>query len=179
MNAKHEKFVLEYIDCENGAEAYRRAGYKPKDAKAAADSASRLLVNVGIKAAIEAGLEAKRESQKKRLEETEVDRSYVITLLKENVERAMQHRPVLDKEGVETGEYQYEGAVANKGLELLGKTLAMFTDKVAPTDPSGKHPYDGNRPESERGQRIIAILESARARRAAVVAGGGGEESSN
>src|SRR5579862_5819398 len=179
MSPKHEKFVLEYINCENGAEAFRRAGYKAPNAQQAAAGADRLLRNAEIKTAIESGLKAKKVSFDKSLEEAEVDRNYVITLLKENVERSMQHVPVLDKEGKPTGEYQYEGAVANKGLELLGKTLAMFTDKVAPTTPDGKHPYDGNRPESDRDHRIIALLESARARRAAVVAGGGGEESSN
>jgi hypothetical protein len=36
--------------------------------------------------------------------------------LKENVERAMQIVPVLDKEGNSTGEFTYNGFVANKGL---------------------------------------------------------------
>jgi hypothetical protein len=32
----------------------------------------------------------------------------------ENVERAMQAQPVLDAKGVPTGEYRYEGSVANR-----------------------------------------------------------------
>ena len=32
-----------------------------------------------------------------------VDREYLVARLKENVERAMQHQPVLDRKGKETG----------------------------------------------------------------------------
>ena len=41
--------------------------------------------------------------------------------LRLNAERALQQRPVLDKDGKETGEYKYDGAVANRALELIGK----------------------------------------------------------
>ena len=34
---------------------------------------------------------------------TAVDREYVLARLKENVERAIQHQPVLDRKGKETG----------------------------------------------------------------------------
>ena len=34
---------------------------------------------------------------------TAVDREYILVRLKENVERAMQHQPVLDYKGKETG----------------------------------------------------------------------------
>ena len=53
---------------------------------------------------------------------------YIVEKLKENVERAMQERPVLDKEGKPTGEYVYQGNVANKGLELLGKSIGMWVN---------------------------------------------------
>lgn len=35
---------------------------------------------------------------------------------------------MLDREGGETGVYQYQGNVANRALELLGKHLGMFID---------------------------------------------------
>jgi hypothetical protein len=41
----------------------------------------------------------------------------------------MQAEPVRDKDGNPTGEYRYDGAVANKALELLGRHLGMFADK--------------------------------------------------
>ena len=49
--------------------------------------------------------------------------------LKENVERSMQAKPILDKEGRPTGEYRYEAAAANRALELIGKEIGMFFDR--------------------------------------------------
>jgi phage terminase small subunit len=57
---------------------------------------------------------------------TVLSRQWVIERLVENVERAMQAVPVLDHEGEATGEYSYQGNVANKALELLGKEIGMF-----------------------------------------------------
>jgi hypothetical protein len=51
---------------------------------------------------------------------------YVETRLVENVERAMQVEKVRDAEGDEPAVYSYQGAVANRSLELLGKTAGMF-----------------------------------------------------
>ena len=60
----------------------------------------------------------------------EIDAAYVLSSLKTNVERALQAREVLDRKGEPTGEWQYDGAVANKALELLGKHLGMFSLRV-------------------------------------------------
>jgi hypothetical protein len=49
--------------------------------------------------------------------------------LRENVERAMQGEPVLDRKGLPTGEWRYDGAVANRALELLGKELGLFIER--------------------------------------------------
>lgn len=58
-----------------------------------------------------------------------MSKSWVIAKLVENVERAMQAQPVLDAQGAPTGEYEYQGNVANKALELLGRTQGIFIDK--------------------------------------------------
>lgn len=58
----------------------------------------------------------------------EEDREYVRDKLKENVEQAMRAVPVLDREGNEIGEFTFRGDVANRSLELLGKTVGMFAD---------------------------------------------------
>lgn len=49
----------------------------------------------------------------------------------------MQAEPVLDSRGKPTGEYRYDGSVANKALELLGKHLGLFKDKVEHSGPGG------------------------------------------
>ena len=48
--------------------------------------------------------------------------------LVENVKRALQIEEVKLR-GVPTGEYRYEGSVANRALELIGKELGLFVDR--------------------------------------------------
>jgi hypothetical protein len=60
----------------------------------------------------------------------------------------MQTQPVRDNEGSPTGVYRYDGTVANRALELVGKHLGMFTDKVqVGSDP--------NSPLVHRIERVI------------------------
>ena len=54
----------------------------------------------------------------------------------ENAERALQHIAVLDKERKPTGEYRYDGNVANRALELLGKQQGMFIDRHEDGQPN-------------------------------------------
>ena len=58
------------------------------------------------------------------VEKTSVSKAWVIAKLVENVERAMQAVPVLD-----AGDYTYQGNVANRALELIGKEYGMFIDR--------------------------------------------------
>jgi hypothetical protein len=61
-----------------------------------------------------------------QLEKISVDRALVMAMLIENVERAMEVEPVRDRAGQPIVRYIYQGGVANKALELLGKELGMF-----------------------------------------------------
>jgi phage terminase small subunit len=123
LTPRQKRFVDEYLIDLNSTAAYRRAGYEPKTDNAAAASASALLRKPKIVAAL-------REAQLARSKRTGITQDYVLTRLRDNVERAMRAEPVLDREGKPTGEYVYEGAVANRALELLGRHLGMFADKV-------------------------------------------------
>lgn len=58
-----------------------------------------------------------------------VDREWVLRKLIDNVDRAMQAEPVRDSEGNPTGEYRYDGATANRALELIGKEFGMFVQR--------------------------------------------------
>jgi hypothetical protein len=69
------------------------------------------------------------EGTKLAIARTAIDKGWVIERLRENVERAMQAQPVLDRAGNPTGSYVYNGAAANRALELLGKELGMFIEK--------------------------------------------------
>ena len=110
LSPKQQRFVEEYLVDLNGTQAAIRAGYSESNARS---QASRMLSNVNIQEAIAEGAKA-------RSKRTKIDQDWVIDHLVENVKRAMQETPVL-RDGNPTGEYQYQGAVANRALELLGK----------------------------------------------------------
>ena len=101
----------------------------------AAQSASRLLKSqrAGIGERVAAILQEREqidaEGTKIAIERTAIDKEWVIERLRENVERAMQARPVIDRAGNPTGSYVYNGAAANRALELLGKELGMFIER--------------------------------------------------
>jgi len=63
------------------------------------------------------------------IKSTSLTKEWVIETLKENVARAMQAKSVKTEDGEAIGEYQYQGSVANRALELLGKELGMFIDR--------------------------------------------------
>ena len=140
MTPKQRRFVAEYLKDQNATQAAIRAGFS---AKTAHSSGPRLLDDVGVKAAIEAGM-------KKVEAKAEVSAEYVLTSLKEIVERCMQRVPVMvfDKEDKKmihatqtvkdeaTGELREEGLWefdangANGALKMLGTHLKLFTEKV-------------------------------------------------
>lgn len=55
---------------------------------------------------------------------------WVIENLVRVAERCLQIEPVFDKKGRPIGEFQFQAAPALKALELVGKTMAMFRDRV-------------------------------------------------
>lgn len=124
MTPKQERFVQEYLIDLNAAAAYRRAGYTSGNPNI---NGHRLLTNAHIQAEISAAKVA-------RSVRTEITQDWVLQKLKENTERAMQSIAVLDRDGNETGEYRYEGAVANGALGLIGKHLGMFAERIAGHD---------------------------------------------
>lgn len=135
LTPKQQRFIQEYLIDLNGAQAAIRAGYAPGSAKV---RASRLLDNPAVADAIAARRAVLEQ-------ETGVTQQWVLQKLRENVERAMQAEPVLDREGKETGEYRYDGAVANSALNLLGKHLGMFGDRLDLT--SNGRPIRGFEPD--------------------------------
>ncbi len=99
---KRERFITEYLIDSNATQAAIRAGYSPASAES---QGSRLLRNAKVRAAIDA-------AQAKQTEEAEVTVSYVLERLKKEAEGA-------DMAGARV-----------KALELLGKYLKMFVEKV-------------------------------------------------
>ena len=127
LTAKQALFVCEYLIDANATQAAIRAGYSEHSARAIG---SENLAKPAVIAALAAAMAA-------RVERVELNADWVLRRLKENVERAMQAEPVRDRFGQETGEFVYEGAVANRALELLGKHVGLFSDRVEHSGPNG------------------------------------------
>ena len=106
LTQKQEAFVAEYLVDLNATAAAERAGYEHPNKQG-----PRMLVNVGIAKAI-------ASAQARRSERTEVTQDYVLTAIKDTIE---QYRG--------GGEGSNPNAVL-KGAELLGRHLAMFTDRA-------------------------------------------------
>jgi phage terminase small subunit len=131
LSETEERFCHEYLKDLNGTRAYLRVFPTVKETSAA-ELASRLLRKVKVKERI-ADLQAElhRALDARNL----IDAQWIEDQLVENVRRAMQAKPVLDSKGNETGEYVYQGAVANRALELLRKQRGMFGDKLELVTP--------------------------------------------
>ena len=127
LTAKQRAFILASPRTMNAAQACRDAGYIGKNL---GDVGSRLLKNPQI----QAGLSADLEERKARLK---FDADYVLTTIRETVERCRQAEPVRDKDGEPTGEYRFDATNVLKGSELLGKHLGMFVDRKRLENPDG------------------------------------------
>lgn len=130
MTKKQQRFCEEYVIDYNGTQAAIRAGYSEKSAYS---QASRMLKNAEVLARV-------RELQHEQVKRLSVSADYVILKLLETREKCMEPVPVLDFEGNPTGEYSFDSRGALKALELLGRHLGMFEDrlKVAAKVDTGK-----------------------------------------
>lgn len=114
MTDKQARFVAEYlVDC-NATQAAIRAGYSQKTAYSIGQ---RLMKDPDIQAQIQEGMSGLQER-------TELSQEYVIDNLREIVSRCMEGE-----------DFKPHGAL--KALELLGKHLRMFTDKIQVKEETG------------------------------------------
>lgn len=125
LRAKQELFCCEFVVDLNATQAAIRAGYSEKTA---ASIGSENLTKPEIRARIE-------ELQKERSKKLELDAEWVLTKLTEVVSKSLQEKEVekwdyAEKKLIGTGEYVYDSQGANKALELIGKHLGMFKDKI-------------------------------------------------
>lgn len=89
-------------------------------------SAMRLLRRPDIKKRVD---EIRANIEYLTIEKTAVDAAWVREKLIENVNRAMTVEKVRDRNGEPTGEFTYNGSVANQALKLLGTDIGMFADQ--------------------------------------------------
>ena len=134
LTPKQQRFVEEYLIDLNATQAAIRAGYKN------GEIGRQLITKNNVSEAIQ-------EAQNKRTERTEITQDYVLSNIQKVVERCMQQEAVQSRDGspllVEGPEgnlaclFEFKEAGALKGLELLGKHLGMFKDKVEHTGKDG------------------------------------------
>lgn len=126
LTDRQKEFVRQYLVDLNATQAAIRAGYSERTAYSVGQ---RLLKNVEIQRAVAA-------AQAKRARRVEVTQDYVLSNLVEVVERTMQRAPVLDRKGEQVTDeegravWTFDAKNANRALELLGKHLGIFADKV-------------------------------------------------
>ena len=135
LTPKQEAFVREYLIDLNATQAAIRAKYS---AKTAEWIGPQLLGKTHVAAAIQAEMN-------KRSEKTSITSEYVITTVRDTIERCRQAKPVLNRTGepvmVETpdGEvvpaYAFDASNVLKGCELLGRHLVLWKDVGSKDNP--------------------------------------------
>jgi phage terminase small subunit len=135
LNERQTRFAEEYAVDFNATQAAIRAGYSEKTAGA---SGWELLKKPEIQQRIEF---AKAEQSKR----TAIDADWVLQRLVQNADRAMQLEAVTDAQGNPTGEYTYQGSVANKALELIGRRVGFFPEDAVKVQMAGQvnHEHSG------------------------------------
>lgn len=127
-NSRHERFAQELAAGKSQQQAYVSAGYK-----AHLSNPSALAKDKRIQARVAELLREREEihsqATAKAIESQAITKTWIIAKLRENAERALQAIQARDADGNPVGDYKYEGSVANRALELLGKELGMFIDR--------------------------------------------------
>jgi len=124
---KRAYFVKGYIVHGNATKAAGDAGYALATAYS---EGSRLLKVVDVRDAIALAIEL-------RDRERRLDKTFVVDKLMEMVDLCSREVPITNREGVIVGYDISNPAGANKALELLGKTLGIFTDVQEHRGPHG------------------------------------------
>lgn len=120
LSVREEAFCREYLVDMNGTRAAVRVGFPEPSAS---NTAYRLLKRDEI-------LTRVQELARQRSVASRITAQSVLDNLQLVLDRCLQAVPVLDRDGNQTGEWQFDSRGATKALELMGKHLAMFTEKV-------------------------------------------------
>lgn len=162
-NPRWELFAQGLADGKRQTDAYKNAGFEytaTKNRSAPARLAKRPEIKARLSELLRERDVVNQQALQIAVKETGVTKAWIMGMLKENVERAMGIKPVLDKDGNPTGEYQYNGFVANKALALLGREIGMFVERHELTLAQRL----AEMPEDQRAAEMFDLVERARER---------------
>ncbi|MFK5041714.1 terminase small subunit [Glaesserella parasuis] len=136
LKGKQQRFVEEYLIDLNATQAAIRAGYSADTARQiGAENLSKLVIQ-----------EAIQEAQNKRAERVNVTQDDVLKGLLEIISMSTGKQKITETElskvdgsivPMDVEKVCFEPHAANKALELLGKHLGMFKDRVDVTSSDG------------------------------------------
>lgn len=164
LTPKQQEFVNEYLVDLNATQAAIRAGYSEDTAGAIG---SENLKKPEIQEAVQKAMDM-------RSTRVGVTADFVIATVVETINRCRQVAPVLDRRGeqiyVKVGEegdgqalapaFTFDSKGVLKGLELLGKHLKLFADRVEHTGKDGL-PLIPEVSDTELARRIAFLLTKA------------------
>lgn len=153
-DTRRERFAQNMASGLPAIPSYMDAGYKVSPSAASA-AAARLHNRPEVRARIDELLERRSRVPEQTLHKAVVTREWVLDHLIQNVQRAMQIIPPT-KEG---GLFRYEGSVANKALELLGKEVGMFVDRKEVGAPGEFAELDAEGLRSAIAERITMVRQ--------------------
>lgn len=116
LTPKQDRFCQEYVVDLNGTQAAIRAGYSQKTAAViAAENLTKPNIHERI-----------NELQTKISSKLGIDAEWITKRFKDISDRCMVAEPVLNRDGMPTGEYIFDSSGANKSTEMLGKMIGVF-----------------------------------------------------
>lgn len=127
-NARHERFAQNLAEGKQSTEAYVAAGFQKSPAAASRLSKSSKVSQRVTELLTQRAARTERVAEKVT-EKLALTKEWVVSRLMENAERSLRRVPVLDDDGKPTGEWKYDGTVANRALELLGKHLGILIER--------------------------------------------------
>jgi hypothetical protein len=163
-NPRHELFCQELAKGKSAHDAYVLAGYK-ESRKNAAALKSKSDIKGRLSELLTPRAEMVSRATQEAADEVQVSKAWIMSRLKENAERALQAVTVTDADG-NIVEYKYEGNVANRALELLGKEIGMF---IARSEAGAPGEFAGLNNSRDIEQLIAERLGLGRPRDAAMV----------
>lgn len=128
LTDKQERFVKEYLVDLNATQAAIRAGYSKKNADVIGPE---LLGKTWVREAIQ-------KNQAKTAQKLDIKKEDLIRDLVEIRERCMLGRPVRDREGNETGEWQFDANAAIKSISETNKMLGFYAPAKHEIDVDSK-----------------------------------------